>query len=159
MTRKPAVPPDGTIEATRERLRRALAGGGDDTNPEFLYSDTHTALLLAIEDGLIDTARLARRELANRGLDAVGVWCGFPKAREIHLTEQGDAAEAPTAPVEQAVADIAQRLLHLDTIATRNSDALDFHELAVWSVRDALMAAYTAGAQAAGNGHTTRQEG
>lgn len=45
---------------------------------------------------------------------------------------------------EQAVATIAQRHLRLDTLVTRNADALDFHELAVWSIRDALLAAYNA---------------
>jgi len=33
----------------------------------------------------------------------------------------------------------------VDTLATRNSDRLDFHEVAVWALRDALVAAYHAG--------------
>lgn len=152
--------PAGRMTATaRERVMAQLAADTDETNPEFLFSTTASALLLAIEDGLIDTAHLARRELANRGLDADGLWCGFAKAREIHLGEQVGAAEAPDTTAEQAVAEIARGLLHLDTIETRNSDALDFHEVAVWSIRDALMAAHTAGAKAAGNGRATEQEG
>lgn len=47
---------------------------------------------------------------------------------------------------EAAVAEIARRHLRVDTLETRNSDALDFHDLAVWSIREALLAAYEAGA-------------
>lgn len=127
-------------EATRERVRAQLAAGSDDTNPAFLFSITHTALLLAIDGGLIDANQLARVELAQRGLNA-----------------NDESQDSPAA--ETAVTEIARRLLHLDTIETRNADSLDFHELAVWSIRDALMAAYTAGAMAAGNGRAAGQEG
>ena len=51
-----------------------------------------------------------------------------------------------TAAAETAVAEIARRLLRLDTLETRNRDALDFHTLAAWSIREALVAAYEAGA-------------
>lgn len=140
--------------AARDCLRRALATGGDDTNPEYLFSTANTALLLAVEAGLIDAERLARAELASRGLDASGVWCGFDRAQEIHLGTDADAA------AEQTVANIARRLLHLDTLVTRNADALDFaRDLAVWSIRDTLVAAYTAGAKAAGNGRKIKLEG
>ncbi len=37
------------------------------------------------------------------------------------------------------------RRLGFDTLETRNSDRLDFREVAVWQVRDALQAAYEAG--------------
>jgi hypothetical protein len=33
----------------------------------------------------------------------------------------------------------------LETLETRNSDGLDFHETAVWRLKDALLAAYEAG--------------
>ncbi|MBK8015230.1 MAG: hypothetical protein IPK20_00085 [Betaproteobacteria bacterium] len=58
---------------------------------------------------------------------------------------------APDTAAEQAIAEIARRILHLDTLETRNSDALDFHELAVWSIREALVAAYNAGRTAGGS--------
>jgi hypothetical protein len=45
----------------------------------------------------------------------------------------------------KVVEEIARRLLGIETIETRNSDSLDFHDLAVWQVRDALQAAYDAG--------------
>ena len=41
----------------------------------------------------------------------------------------------------------ASRHLHLETLETRNSDGLDFHEVAVWSIRAALEAAFEAGRQ------------
>ena len=40
---------------------------------------------------------------------------------------------------------IAQQHLHMETLETRHSDGLDFHDLAVWSIRDALEAAFKAG--------------
>jgi hypothetical protein len=45
--------------------------------------------------------------------------------------------------------DIADRLLGIPTLTTRNSDRLDFHEVAVWQVDAALVAAFEAGRQAA----------
>jgi len=57
---------------------------------------------------------------------------------------------------EQAEKDIDRQLqqialdhLFIDTLETRNSDRLDFHEVSVWAVKSALMAAYQAGRQAA----------
>ena len=47
--------------------------------------------------------------------------------------------------------DIAERHLFLDTLETRNSDSLDFHEHAVWAIRSALEAAFEAGRCAATN--------
>lgn len=40
---------------------------------------------------------------------------------------------------------IARSVLGLDTLATQNSDRLDFHEVAVWQIQEALEAAYKAG--------------
>jgi hypothetical protein len=44
---------------------------------------------------------------------------------------------------------IARQHLGFVTLTTRNSDADDFRDVAVWSVRDALAAAYAAGQKAA----------
>lgn len=81
-------------------------------------------------------------------------------AHEIHTdTPAANSAEPEAdAAAELAVAEIARKVLRSDSLEARNSDALDFHELAVWSIRDALTAAYEAGARAAG-GSTTKQEG
>ena len=47
------------------------------------------------------------------------------------------------------LAAIARTELGVDTLATRGRDRLDFHEVAVWSIREALSAAYDAGKTAA----------
>ncbi|MCH7228581.1 DUF6900 domain-containing protein [Haloferula sp. A504] len=44
---------------------------------------------------------------------------------------------------------IAREVLGLDTLETRHSDGLDFHDLAVWQIREALVAAYEAGHRSA----------
>jgi hypothetical protein len=71
-------------DAARQRVLAEIADGHDATSPAFLYSTTATPLLLAIAAGLIDPTLLARRELASRGLDPNGEWCGFDEARRIH---------------------------------------------------------------------------
>ena len=40
---------------------------------------------------------------------------------------------------------IAQKHLGIDTLETRYADSLDFHDTAVWCIRDALKAAFKAG--------------
>ena len=50
---------------------------------------------------------------------------------------------------------IAREALGLDTLETRNRDALDFHDLAVWTIKDALERAYEAGRHAAPPTRTT----
>ena len=40
---------------------------------------------------------------------------------------------------------IAQKHLGIDTLQTRHADSLDFHDTAVWCIRDALEAAFKAG--------------
>ena len=44
---------------------------------------------------------------------------------------------------------IAREALGLETLETRRMDGLDFHEHAVWSVKEALERAYEAGRKAA----------
>ena len=51
--------------------------------------------------------------------------------------------------VDELLAAIAKEQLRIDTLETRNSDSLDFHDVAVWSVKAALEAAYRAGLAAA----------
>jgi hypothetical protein len=53
-----------------------------------------------------------------------------------------------TAKVQPYAAKIAGEILDLETLETRRMDSLDFHELAVWEIREALEAAYNAGRQA-----------
>jgi hypothetical protein len=46
---------------------------------------------------------------------------------------------------EEKLADALACLPDITTLETRNSDSLDFHELAIWTLKDALVAAYRAG--------------
>ena len=48
--------------------------------------------------------------------------------------------------LDETLADIARRVLNMPTLETRNSDGLDFHDVAVWQVREALEEAWRAGA-------------
>lgn len=41
----------------------------------------------------------------------------------------------------------------IDTLETRHSDRLDFHEVSVWGIQSALLAAFDAGKQAASTTH------
>jgi hypothetical protein len=49
------------------------------------------------------------------------------------------------AKIPRYAAKIAREVLGVETLETRNSDQLDFHEMAVWEIRDALEAAYNEG--------------
>ena len=53
---------------------------------------------------------------------------------------------------------IAQTILGLETLDTRNSDRLDFHDLAVWNIKAALQAACEAGQQAGKKPRQTQQK-
>jgi len=48
--------------------------------------------------------------------------------------------------MEDVLAAIARKHLNVPTLDARNSDRLDFHECAVWALKEALTAAYLAGA-------------
>lgn len=41
-------------------------------------------VLVAVANGELDLNNLARKELANRGLDKQGNWVGFAQANQIH---------------------------------------------------------------------------
>ena len=49
--------------------------------------------------------------------------------------------------LEQLLTQIAQQHLEVETLETRRSDRLDFHDLAVWSIKAALVAAHQAGVE------------
>jgi len=72
----------------------------------------------------------------------------------MQLTPGDDAMTAKTtpakAPSEALLLEIATKHFHtIETLETRNRDRLDFHDVAVWSIRTALEAAYAAGLAAA----------
>lgn len=50
--------------------------------------------------------------------------------------------------IDQLLTEIAKKHLNLETLETRNSDSLDFHDVAVWSLKEALQEAYEAGLNA-----------
>ena len=43
------------------------------------------------------------------------------------------------------IAQIANKYLYIETLETQYCDRLDFHDLAVWQIKEALEAAYQAG--------------
>lgn len=49
--------------------------------------------------------------------------------------------------IGRIVEDIAKRHLGIETLATRNSDCLDFTECSVWGLKAALEAAFKAGVE------------
>ena len=49
--------------------------------------------------------------------------------------------------LETLLTQIAQQHLSIETLETLKSDSLDFHDVAVWCVRDALEAAFNAGVE------------
>lgn len=56
-----------------------------------------------------------------------------------------DASDDDEAPAQAGVAEIARSCLGIGTLETRNSDGADFHDVAVWAVREALERAFEAG--------------
>jgi len=57
--------------------------GSDETNPQFLFSTTHTSLLLKLATGRLNAKKLAAKELAARGLGKRGEPVQFDEARKI----------------------------------------------------------------------------
>lgn len=103
-------------------------------------------VLAAVARGEIDLNRIAREELASRGLGLHGEWVGFEKAREINGVAVQERLEKMNdeKSTEQIIQNIAADHLFIDTLETRNADSLDFHEVSVWSIKNALKAAFDA---------------
>lgn len=53
--------------------------------------------------------------------------------------------------LDRLLQSIAAEHLYIDTLNTRNSDRLDFHEVSVWNLKSALQAAFDAGRADAAN--------
>ena len=58
-------------------------------------------------------------------------------------------AKAQPAAPEALIFEIATKHFFIETLETRNSARLDFHDVAVWAMRAALTEAYAAGLAAA----------
>jgi len=69
----------------------------------------------------------------------------------MQLSPGDDAMTTKTkAPSEALLLEIAAKHFHtVETLETRNRDRLDFHDVAVWSIRAALEEAFDAGCRAA----------
>lgn len=57
---------------------------------------------------------------------------------------------------EQTIRKIAREILLIETLDQQKRDSLDFHDVAVWSIRKALLEAYAAGFSDARTAHSTR---
>lgn len=55
------------------------------------------------------------------------------------------SAQKITTAAQQQLDKIATAILGMETLETRHSDRLDFHDTAVWSIKAALEAAYLSG--------------
>ena len=69
----------------------------------------------------------------------------------MQLSPGDDAMTTKTkAPSEALLLEIAAKHFHtVETLETRNRDRLDFHDVAVWSIRASLEEAFEAGRRAA----------
>lgn len=47
--------------------------------------------------------------------------------------------------MDETLNEIAKKCLDIDTLEGQNSDALDFHDLSVWQIKEALEEAFLAG--------------
>ncbi|ABK45316.1 conserved hypothetical protein [Magnetococcus marinus MC-1] len=63
--------------------------------------------------------------------------------------EKPEETETPNDPEAGIFSRIALDYLFIDTLETRKSDSLDFHNVSVWGVQSALEAAFQAGVEAA----------
>ena len=54
----------------------------DEKNPVYLFQTTDTSILLAIARDQLDPVKIAKRELARRGLGSDGQWIGFRAAKD-----------------------------------------------------------------------------
>jgi hypothetical protein len=77
--------------------------------------------------------------------NAAGEALGLRRVEKPTQREAMAAASEQDAPGQNVIAQIAREHLGIETPETRNSDALDFHDLSVENIRRALKAAYDAG--------------
>ena len=96
-------------------------------------------LVLRDRDGnWLESASLAERQDAER---AVAQWGRSHALDAVIANRKLDAHFAAS----EAIAQIARRVLGIPTLKVRGSDSLDFHEVGVGSLEQALRAAYKAG--------------
>ncbi|MFA7332424.1 MAG: hypothetical protein WC326_15250 [Candidatus Delongbacteria bacterium] len=107
-----------------------------------------TKLIHLIATDQVDMVQLARDEMANRGLGQNAEWIGFPAAAKLWQTPVATslAATGPDdATLDAGMEVLAQVHLGIQTLKERRMDALDFHEVNVLQLKDALRAAFELG--------------
>ncbi|MDP2361959.1 MAG: hypothetical protein Q8O14_14615 [bacterium] len=122
---------------TRKHLINML--GEDDA--AFMQGFKTQILLLMATDKL-DTTQLAQGEMANRGLGANGEWIGFPAAAKLWAAPANDS---PLEIEDDHLEALARIHMGIETLKERRMDALDFHEVGVLQLKDALRAAFELG--------------
>jgi hypothetical protein len=73
-----------------------------------------------------------------------------PTTEEHHMANPKSSAALSPDEIVLMIESIAQDHLFIETLETRHSDRLDFHDVSVWGVKEALQAAFDAGMRAAG---------
>lgn len=97
-----------------------------------------------------DAAESAER--GNAWAQAIALWqmaidlCDAPDLQATY--RDGIARCDAAAAADRELASIAKRILQIPTLETRKADHLDSHEVAVWSLQDALRIAYRLGRDA-----------
>lgn len=101
------------------------------------------ALVHVVALGSVDAVAIAQREMQSRGMGVSGSWVGFVAAeKDWNAYRQRQAQAEPDAKVLE---DIARRHCGVDTLTVRGGDRLDFHDVGVVGLRDALAEAFKAG--------------
>ncbi len=87
----------------------------------------------------MDEAESAER--AEAWPQAVAIWtraAALCQGPQRELCHSGVARCEHEVAVDAELASVAKRLLQIPTLETRKMDSLDFHEVAVWQIRDVL---------------------
>ncbi len=108
-----------------------------------------TKLIHLMATDQVDMLQLARDEMANRGLGQNAEWIGFPAAAKLWqapaLAASPAAAGPDDATLDGSMDVLAQIHLGIQTLKERRMDSLDFHEVNVLQLKDALRAAFELG--------------
>ena len=73
---------DKTHDTGEDNNSERLEYFGDELHPNHIFDTIHLRLLIDIANKKLDPMALVRRELARRGLNKVGDWVGFDKAKK-----------------------------------------------------------------------------
>ncbi|PZP83296.1 MAG: hypothetical protein DI582_11200 [Azospirillum brasilense] len=108
----------------------------------------HLADDLSFIEGAPDTAEKITAHLAERITDK-----GWRKHFEQSITAVTGKTFTKKQPAkDELFAAIAREHLNIEMLESRNSDSLDFHDVAVWGIQAALEAAFAAGKASAKKG-------